>query len=181
MLDGDPNFDVVTTELRRLRALYAGNDKLAPVVHPVLQLSAPSAKELLPGFAFYVIAHDQRRRRGVPADEPLGLGVGLSWVLAISPDRRLWRLAGSGNYSDFGSLLAARRVVLQSEDDAALIWQAFCELHSKPWQAYPFRQVSRDEWHLGITEGSQARSYYGVSLARSGIVTKAQLYTIPKQ
>ena len=67
-------------------------------------------------------------------------------------------------------------VKIESEKDARLVWDAFCDLHQKRWKNQGIKKIDSSTWHLGVITIDDFHYYYRVVLNADGIVQNAKLH-----
>jgi hypothetical protein len=96
--------------------------------------------------------------------------------LAISPDRRtMQEFHTTGNYEEFGVLLAHQGIKIETPDDATAVWNAFCDVHWKHWHKQKHEKINDRLWHLGSITIDEFHYYYQVDLDADHKVQRGKL------
>jgi len=125
-----------------------------------IHVESPAAAKLFPTLQFASVRWSERANPA--AKKPVAQAIGLEKTLGVDrkKEKIVIELYGWGNYVAFGKLLVDHRIKLRDEEDAQLVWNAFCELHHKHWQHYKLQRISEREWRLGIFSYDQGISSF---------------------
>lgn len=167
--DDDPDAAVAREEAARLERLAW--EEVVRSVSPARRVSGEALVRLLPGYRFLLLAWEDR-----PADpeRKVSIAYGLYQIVAIAPDGSRTRHFAYGNHEPFGEMLEQARVRVATEEDARLVWSAYCELFGKP-RDRRYERASATSWRLGISDTGDRRYWYEVTVDGSGNVTSGCL------
>jgi hypothetical protein len=162
----DPNKPAVEAKIEAIRAGQKAGGHSEARFSQVAEVVTPTLQSVFPGCRFYFVQWFM-----VPAPtaaatrEAVARAGGLAVTFVIDKDKELTELYGSGNLEEFGRLLAKRQAVIKSDEDASLVWSAFCDAYRKQWKARAPRQISETQWALGEAEIGGTRYWYEVRLS----------------
>ncbi len=153
----DPQWEIIQNKLD----LLLDNDNNSPVgnkLDKAKRLHYQTLDTIFPGWKFYLIRYSTYKKDGFE-DAEVSIAYNLGFTLAISPDaNKTIELGHYGNFEAYGKLLKEAEIVLKDEDDAKLIWEAFCFIHQKWWLNHEVKKVTDSLWHLGISYQEQTVS-----------------------
>ena len=180
-----PKDDMIRPTLDKwCKTLQAGHDRrelIQPRFSEWLEISSDDLRTLFPSYRFAVITWDELEHPRA-REKVIGRAFGLQVTLAIdAASGKGAEFFGSGNYEQFGAFLFERGVMIQGEDDAKRVWNAFCEIHQHHWRDYGIDHPDKLTWHLGINEIGEYRYYYEVSLDSANKVVSAKLHAVKRK
>jgi hypothetical protein len=115
-------------------------------------IESTAAARLFPTLRFASVRYHECPHPGAKK-RALGLAFALPMTLAIDPENMkiATELFGNGDDESYGRLLVDHRIGIRNEQDAELVWHAFCDLHRRHWKKdHGLRRMSEREWRLGI-------------------------------
>lgn len=174
--DSDPAVPALKEWQQGIEARYRQGGFIVPAFSSWFALSFDSLKTLFPQHRFFAISWSEGAAPGMEK-EAIGLAVGLEATLVCdAAGKTIKELHHTGNYEAFGELLNAARVTIRTNDDAKLVWNAFCDIHQRHWQKQPAMKVDDKTWHLGKVTIDRFRYYYKVLLDDESRVVSAKLH-----
>lgn len=173
--EGHPHYSVIEAARNQVRAAMAIEDLTRPVFEPTVEFNAESAKDLFKGGRYYAIRYDmQATEKG---NGRVSLALGLGFTLAVFGKGDTATIGSYGENTDFGALLAKRKIKLLTDADAETI---ACALHqlSKSTDGivtWPNRKISDVEWRLSIQTIGDRMYYYQIKTTPEGVVLNGKL------
>lgn len=144
------------------------------------EITSPALNRLFPEYRFLSIKWTEKIHPDYETGGMFGVGYGLHAIFACRKDAGSFvELSGYGNYEEYGKLLAETGTQLNREEDARLIWDGFCDIHTKQWKDMAFEKISDKEWNLGVITINGLRYYYRVILNEEGKVLSGKMYAQP--
>ena len=135
------------------------------------ELRSDAAHKLLPQYRVFAIAWRDRSEA-----QDISVPWGGSVTLALRRDgSEFSELQDTGNYEEYGRLLAKNGVLLRNSEDGKLIWDGFCDLHHKQWREQKIERKDDQTWHLGVITIDRLRDHDEVKLDASLKVVSAIL------
>lgn len=175
--ESDPIYRTLTTWKEKVTNKYSKSGYSRPEFGSWSEIPSESLKSLFPEFRFFTIHWNEVPIKERKNEEPASRAYGLYIMLACRIDREEWtELFGYGNYEEYGRLLARERVTLNTDEQARMIWDGFCDLHQKHWRNQGFERKSDTVWHLGMTIIDDVYYYYRVDVDTAGKVQAAKLH-----
>ncbi len=155
---------------------YWQDGVVVPIFSSWFVLSFDSLKTLFPEYRFFAVSWSERPAPGKER-EAIGLAFGLETTLVCdATGKAIKEVHHTGNYEAFGELLNAAKVAIRTDDDARLVWKAFCDIHQKHWQKQPAIKINDKTWHLGDVTIDRFHYYYEVILDKDFRVISARLH-----
>lgn len=155
---------------------YRKGGHTLPQFGPWLEIPSESLHRLFPDLRFMTIHWDEV---AVPGSTGKSVSRGGDWfvMLAVNSAKRTTEeFSGYGNYEEFGALLSRHGIVINSPADAALVWNAFCDLHQKDWKDQGIEKIDDRTWHLGVITIDRFHYYYRVDLDSDHRITHGILH-----
>ena len=149
--ESDPYFTILAGHQAQIRNLYDEGRLKLPSFGDWIRVESKSASLLFPKLLFCSISWSEVLHPDAKL-ENVTRAFGLEKTVGINTDKGELEaeLFCCGNYEAFGKLLVKYRIIMQSPADARRVWEAFCDIHHRHWQEYPFEKISDTTWHLGI-------------------------------
>jgi hypothetical protein len=116
-------------------------------------LNIKDAKSLFPDWKFYGFDYSMYVKNNEDKNK-VNIAFGLGCTLAVfsnSNSISTFRFYKYGNYEEYGEFLKVNKISVRDVNNAKLIWYAFCEIHRNNWKSYEIKNVSDNEWRLGIS------------------------------
>jgi hypothetical protein len=172
--------DLAAPALNEWQQSVEGKYRQGGVVVPTFSswfvLSFDSLKTLFPQHRFFAVSWSEKPAPG-KEKEAIGLAFGLEATLVCdATGKTIKEFHHSGNYEALGEFLNAAKVAIRTNDDAKLVWNAFCDIHQKHWQKQPAIKVDDKTWHLGDVTINRFHYYYKVLLDDESRVVSAKLH-----
>lgn len=176
LADSDSATPALKEWLQSVEANYKQGGVVVPTFSAWFVLSFDSLKTLFPQHRFFAISWSESAVPG-KEKETLGLASGLETTLVCdAAGKTVKELHHTGNYEAFGELLKSAKITIRTNDDAKLVWNAFCDVHQKHWQKQPAIKIDDRTWHLGDETRDGYHYYYEVLLDADFRVTSAKLH-----
>ncbi len=155
----DTNWNIVQTEIERITKLDP-NSPTGIKIDNFGALNVKDANFLFPDWRFYgfdysmyVKKEEDKHKVSIP------FGLGFSLAVSSEPNNvKTFKFYNYGNYDEYGKFLIVNKIPIYNANDAKLVWDAFCEIHRKAWKSYKNKNVSNNEWKLGMSSGDQGIS-----------------------
>jgi hypothetical protein len=174
--DSDPAVPALKEWQKSIEAKYRQGGVIVPSFSSWFVLSFDSLKSLFPQHRFFAVSWSERPAPG-KEKEAIGLAFGLETTLVCDAAGKIIKeVHHTGNYEAFGELLNAAKVAIRTNDDAKLVWNAFCDIHQKHWQKQPAIKIDDKTWHLGAVTNDRFHYYYEVLLDNEDRVVSAKLH-----
>lgn len=173
----DPIQSTLLAWKKKIAQRYDASIHTRPMFGSWSEISSKSLKELFPEYRFFTISWNEAATVGGKGDMHVSRAVGLYSIFAWHPEKSGWtEFYGFGNYEEYGQFLSQQQILLESEDDARLIWECFCDIHQKHWKMQGVERRGESVWHLGATVIDNFRYYYQIDVDKSGKVVSANLH-----
>ena len=150
----DPVLPTLTKHQDAISAAYAKDKLILPRFSPWFRVVSPSGAKLFPELRFYTISWDENLHPEAPRGpglSPIGRAIGLEKTVPIIAETNEIK----ADYPGFWEAIIERKVAIKDQEDAELVWNAFCEIHHKHWQSSPCKRIGPDEWRLGVSSYDQ--------------------------
>lgn len=159
---------------QRVEAEYRQGGMIVPRFSSAFELPFESLKILFPQHRFFAISWLETP---APGKEKIALGLSSPEVTLVcdTAGKIVKEVNHTGNYEAFGELLNATKVVLRTNEDAKLVWNAFCDIHQHHWREQPAIKIDDRTWHLGDVTIDRFHYYYEVLLDAELRVKTAKL------
>jgi hypothetical protein len=172
----DPAQDILQDWKKETKARYNKQGLIRPDFGPWSEIESKPLQKLFPSHRFFTISWNE-----MPIDPDKGDTVGRAFGLyvTLAVDQNSGKKSehfGFGNYEKFGTLLKHNSISIRTQEDARLVWDAFCDLHKKHWKNQGIKRIDSATWHLGVITIDDFHYYYRVTLDAQGVVQDAKLH-----
>ena len=136
---------LLVSEIKRIEDRSDERTELGIDTMSIYQVRHESLEQLFPRIGFVSIPRAILPRPDIRDDFATTESTGI--VGLDGRDTKVWRFHIAGNM-EFGRLLHSHAILLRSQEDAELIWAAFCAVHGQRWHNGQHRQIDDRTWWL---------------------------------
>ncbi len=176
MEKSDPIYPVILARQLEIEKKYEAGDYAVAQFTPWIRVDSPAVAQLFPQLRFAsVMWSEQPSPKSKTHQVGRALGLELTVGVDVKSLQAKCELLDYGNQEAYGQMLKEAKVRIVTPEDARTVWEAFCALTHRHWEANPAIKVSDTVWHLGKSTDATSIYYYEVLLDSDHVVRSATL------